>query len=57
VSSDALILLSCIKDLGGIFGLNLPIDVLRGSNVCVLSIFDITFDISYLIFICLYVRI
>jgi ATP-dependent DNA helicase RecQ len=33
VSHDAITMLNCIKELGGHFGLNLPIDVLRGSNV------------------------
>jgi hypothetical protein len=34
VASDALIMLLCIKEMEGRFGINLPIDVLRGSNVC-----------------------
>lgn len=37
LSFDVFTLLSCIKETGERFGLNLPVDVLRGSNVCTIQ--------------------
>jgi ATP-dependent DNA helicase RecQ len=44
VATDAMTLLLCIKETEGRFGLNLPINVLRGSNVNYITV-EFIFDI------------
>lgn len=34
MSREAFLLLTCIQSCGGRWGLNMPIDILRGSRVC-----------------------